>query len=187
MLHLGRSFGMVGAMAENEDDLRIRPAVVADAPRIAQVHIASWQEAYSGIVPAQVLDNLDLARREEQWRAALENAERDGVRAWVAETGDRLVGFCSLGPSRDEDADRRTWEIYSIYLEPDTWGRGVARELMRTMLAEVPADAPVTLWVLADNERARHFYRRHGFQPDGTERLEPFGEAQLLEVRYRRG
>jgi ribosomal protein S18 acetylase RimI-like enzyme len=45
----------------------------------------------------------------------------------------------------------------------------------------------VTLWVLADNERARHFYRRHGFQADGVERIDEVGGAELLEVRYRRG
>lgn len=55
---------------------------------------------------------------------------------------------------------------------------------MRTLLAEVPAAARLTLWVFADNERARHFYRRHGFTPDGVERLEEFGGKHLTEMRY---
>lgn len=174
-------------MAEHEGDLSIRPAAVDDAPAIARVHIASWQEAYAGIVPAEILENLDVARREDQWRRILEDAEHESIRTWVSQVGSETVGFGSFGPSRDEDADRRTWEIYSIYLVPSAWGRGVAREIIRTMLAEPEAADPVTLWVLADNERARHFYRRHGFAPDGTERLEAFGPAQLREVRYRRG
>ena len=40
--------------------------------------------------------------------------------------------------------------------------------------------------MLAANERARHFYRRHGFQPDGVERYEDVGGDDLLEMRYRR-
>ena len=178
---------MVDAMTELEGDLSIRPASPDDAPAIARVHIASWQEAYAGIVPDDILEHLDVSRREEQWRSILERADRESIRTWVSETESETVGFASFGPSRDEDADRRTWEIYSIYLIPSAWGRGVARELMRTLLAEPEAADPVTLWVLADNERARHFYRRHGFAPDGTERLEAFGPAQLRELRYRRG
>lgn len=178
---------MVEAMTEHEDDLVIRRAKVDDAPAIARVHIASWQEAYAGIVPADVLDNLDVARREEQWRDWLERGPQESIRIWLAAKGPDVVGFSSLGPSRDEDADRRTSEIYTIYLLPSAWGSGAARELMRTMLAEPEAEDPITLWVLSDNERARHFYRRHGFAHDGTERIESFGGAQLLEVRYRRG
>jgi len=174
-------------MAAHQGDLTIRLAEVDDAPEIARVHIASWQEAYAGIVPAEVLDNLDLARREEQWREILERGPRESKRTWLAEVESQAVGFGSLGPSRDEDADRRTSEIYAVYLLPTAWGRGAARELMRTMLAEPEAADPITLWVLAENERAQHFYRRHGFAPDGTERMESFGGAQLLEVRYRRG
>ncbi len=174
-------------MAEHEGDLTIRPALVEDAPAIARVHIASWQEAYAGIVPAEILANLDVARREEQWRGNLERGPQESERTWLAEVGTDVVGFSSFGPSRDEDADRRTSEIYTIYLLPTAWGHGVARELMRTMLAEPEAGDPITLWVLSENERARHFYRRHGFAPDGTERMETFGPAQLLEVRYRRG
>ena len=78
-------------------------------------------------------------------------------------------------------------EIYSIYLDPEQWGRGVARELMRTVVAEAGASTRIMLWVLAENERAQHFYRRNGFAPDGVEKLAPVGGAELLEVRYLRG
>ena len=173
-------------MATQLGDVKIRPARTEDAPQIACVHIASWQEAYAEIVPGDVLANLDVARREQEWHDHLTNASRNGTHTWLAEGDPGAVGFATLGPSRDEDADRRVHEIYAMYLASDAWGRGVARDLMRTILAEPAAADPITLWVLADNDRARHFYRRHGFQPDGTERLENFGGARLLEVRYRR-
>lgn len=174
-------------MADFEGETTIRPAVLGDAAAIAKVHIASWQEAYAGIVPAEILDNLDVQRREEQWRAHLQDAERESIRIWVAEREGEIVGFASFGPSRDEDADRTTLEVYAIYLEPHAWGRGVARELMRTVVAHVPDGAAVTLWVLEANDRARHFYRRNGFAPDGVERMEEFGGQYLKELRYRRG
>ena len=170
-----------------ETEISIRTATPADAQAISRVHVASWQEAYSGIVPIDYLTALDPGEREQRWAEQLRNGPRDGVRTWVADDGSTVLGFASVGPARDEDAERGQEEIYAIYLDPAMWGKGLARDLMRTVLADVTAATPLSLWVLADNDRARHFYRRHGFTPDGAERLDEIGGAQLLEVRYRRG
>ncbi|HEY3436958.1 MAG TPA: GNAT family N-acetyltransferase [Actinotalea sp.] len=173
-------------MVDELPDVTIRPATPQDADQIAAVHVASWREAYSGVVAEDYLAHLDVAARAERWRTQLTEDSRR-VKVWVAEDEGHIVGFASLGPSLDDDAERDTLQIYTIYLEPASWGRGVARELMRTVLAAVTPGVPVTLWVLEANERARHFYRRHGFNPDGVERLEEIGAAQYREIRYRRG
>jgi len=170
-----------------DDEVTIRTAEPTDAAGIARVHVSSWQEAYAGIVPVEYLSSLDPAERQERWAGHLRNGPLDGVRTWVADDGSRILGFASVGPARDEDAGRDDEEIYSIYMEPAMWGKGIARDLMRTVLAEVSPQGSLTLWVLADNARARHFYRRHGFTPDGAEKLEELGGVRLLEVRYRRG
>jgi ribosomal protein S18 acetylase RimI-like enzyme len=174
-------------MPEQLDEVTIRVAEAADAAEIADVHVRSWQEAYEGIVPEAYLAGLDPAARARQWSDHLRRGPEDQVSTWVALSGGHVVGFVSYGPARDEDASRGDREIYSIYLEPGAWGHGVARDLMRTVLGEIGAHTRVTLWVLAENDRARHFYRRHGFQADGVERLDEVGGAELLEVRYRRG
>jgi RimJ/RimL family protein N-acetyltransferase len=57
---------------------------------------------------------------------------------------------------------------------------------MRKVLGEVPDGASVTLWILEENQRAQHFYRRHGFAPDGTERIDEIGGKPMTQVRYRR-
>ena len=173
-------------MVEDVAEIGIRTASVDDAEQIAAVHIASWREAYADVVPQSYLDSLDHASRTEEWREVFADLDR-GTSVWVAEEEGEVLGFASLGPSRDEDADRTTMEIYAIYLEPSAWGRGVARELMRTVLAALPPGAAVTLWVLAANERAQLFYRRNGFTADGVERMEEIGGQPFREVRYRRG
>jgi len=174
-------------MAEQIDEVTIRAAGPGDAAAIAAVHVRSWQEAYEGIVPEAYLAGLDAEQRAHEWADHLRKGPEDQVTTWVAESSGQIIGFLSYGPSRDEDAQRGDREIYSVYLDPGTWGHGVARDLMRTVLGEVGATTRVSLWVLADNERARHFYRRHGFQADGVERIDEVGGAELLEVRYRRG
>ncbi|MCG2803248.1 MAG: GNAT family N-acetyltransferase, partial [Cellulomonas sp.] len=152
----------------------------------AGVHVRSWQEAYAGIVPAEYLDSLDVVERTSRWADLLDRGPADHVATWVAVVGSDVIGFASVGPARDEDARQAEREIYSIYLDPGTWGHGVARELMRTLIAQAGDRGLLSLWVLADNERAQHFYRRHGFTPDGVERYEEVGGAELLQVRYRR-
>ncbi|HEY0187200.1 MAG TPA: GNAT family N-acetyltransferase [Cellulomonas sp.] len=171
-------------MSEQRREHAVRPARPEDAAGIAAVHVRSWQQAYADHLPAEYLAALDVAARTAEWTRTLD--PHGHTRTWVATSGDEVLGFIALGPARDEDADLRTLQVYAIYLDADMWGRGAARDLMRTALAEVPPRTPVTLWVFSENERARHFYRRHGFQPDGTERTRDYGDASLLEVRYRR-
>jgi GNAT superfamily N-acetyltransferase len=172
---------------EPDDEVTIRTADESDAAGIAQVHVRSWQEAYTGIVPDAYLAGLDPAARTLAWQDGLRRGPGDGVHTWVATLGGRVVGFVSVGPARDEDAGHADREIYSIYLEPEQWGQGVARDLLRTVVAETGDRTPIRLWVLAGAERARHFYRRHGFSPDGVEKYEDVGGAELLQVRYLRG
>jgi ribosomal protein S18 acetylase RimI-like enzyme len=61
-----------------------------------------------------------------------------------------------------------------------------ARDLMRTVLDGLTPGTVVTLWILEGNERAQHFYRRHGFQPDGTERIDDIGGRPLTQLRFRK-
>lgn len=174
-------------MVDDLDDVVIRPATADDADQIAGVHVASWRQAYTGVVAEDYLAGLDVQTRAARWHELLERAAATGTQVWVAESEGSVVGFASVGPSLDEDAERTTLQIHTIYLEPRSWGHGIARELMRTLLNDVPPGAAVTLWVLAANERARHFYRRSGFSPDGVERLEELGGEEYRSVRYRRG
>ena len=74
----------------------------------------------------------------------------------------RLVGFASAGPCRDDDAPARR-ELYGLYVEAGSRGTGLADLLVERVLRGRDA----SLWVLDDNPRARAFYARHGFTPDG--------------------
>lgn len=173
-------------MVQQIEEVTVRVADAADAEAIARVHVRSWQEAYVGILPADYLESLDLEARARRWAEDLRDGPQQHVRTWLAQAGSEVVGFLTLGPSRDEDAGRLDLEIYAVYLDPQRWGQGVARDLLRTVVGEVDRHIAISLWVAAANERARHFYRRNGFQADGTERYETVGGIELLQVRYRR-
>ena len=165
------------------EDVTIRPATTTDAKAIARVDIASWRGAYSEILSDSYLASLDVTDRASRWKAAVAAADTTVL---VAEDASGTVGFTSVGPTRDEDAEPGDLEIYAIYLHPRAWGSGVARDLMRTVLDGLDPGVVVTLWILKGNERAQHFYRRHGFQPDGTERIDDIGGRPLTQLRFRK-
>ena len=76
-----------------------------------------------------------------------------GWSTYVAEENERVVGFVSVGPSRERAS---IGELYAIYVEPDAWSTGAGRALIErgeARLAESYVEA--TLWVLEDNQRAR--------------------------------
>jgi hypothetical protein len=43
----------------------------------------------------------------------------------------------------------------------------------------------VTLWVVEANDRARRFYGRQGFRPDGSTKTARMNGAEAIEVRCR--
>jgi ribosomal protein S18 acetylase RimI-like enzyme len=174
-------------MATYDGMVHLRRAREADARAIADVHVRTWQQAYRDILPAGYLQALSIEARERYWATELRvlPAER---RPWLAEAGPDVVGFVSAGPSRDEGMAPSTAEIYALYVMPECWDRGVGRSLLlhceRELIQHGYEDA--TLWLLADNDRARAFYEAHGWQPDGAVKQDRIGDREVAELRYRR-
>ena len=163
----------------------LRRATPADARAIAEVQVHTWRKAYAGVVPADFLQQLDVGRREAYWAEVIGSlAEAD--RPWVAESDGSLVGFISFGSAHDGDDDRRTGEIYSVYVHPDSWSRGIGADLMARAVADLRSHGytSATLWVLAANRRARTFYENFGWKSDGNTRTETIGGINLVEMRY---
>jgi GNAT superfamily N-acetyltransferase len=158
---------------------QIRPARLDDAEPLGRCHLECWRETYTAMVDgaalAAALGAFD--QRVDRWRQIL--AGPHGTVLAVA--GNEVVGFASTGPPRDDDLDPDvTVELYALYVLRARWGTGLGHRL----LAATVADAASSLWVLRDNVRARGFYARHGYRPDGREeRDELFGGLEIRMVR----
>lgn len=166
----------------------VRPARVADADAIGEIHVASWQAAYAGQLPGDYLAGLSVADRQRGWQRRLERPPA-GNDVLVVEVGHTVAGFCSIGPSRDESAARDTAELYAIYLHPRHSGGGLGRALHDHAIATLLAGGylSATLWVLDSNARARGFYERLGWHAEGKTKIETVGDTvQLREIRYQR-
>jgi ribosomal protein S18 acetylase RimI-like enzyme len=170
--------------------MRIRPATIDDARALAAVHVASWQEAYRGLLPDDYLDQLEPGHRLAMWEQFLAATQWPRQGTLVAETGTGdVVGFASVCPTRDDDAvGPPTGELTGIYVDPARWGTGAGRALMTGAVDRLreAGFAQATLWVLRDNTRARRFYELAGWTPDGTEKDAVVAGVPVTEVRYRR-
>lgn len=148
--------------------IQIRKAVPADAVAIAAVHVAVWRTAYAGILPDTYLSRMSVTRHASHYGAGI-RAEA-GVLVAVAsgddlspDSGSRIVGFTTAGPSRGSGPALAEGEVETLYLLDDWRDRGIGRSLMRAAAEHLRGLGcrSVFLWVLRENP-SRWFYLRLG-------------------------
>lgn len=157
----------------------LRLATPSDAGRCAEVGYTAWLETYSRLLPASFWTTTTLESRTRQWTQWLDA----GVPVTVAEHGGAIVGYAIAGPSiaaGGYDAVRER-QLYALYVLGAHHGTGIGQALLDAVL---PPGTPAQLWVAEDNPRARAFYARNGFAPDGAafadERFAGLVEVRLL-------
>ena len=169
-------------------DIQLVPATIDDAGAVAAVHVASWQAAYAGIIPADYLAGLSVQNREMVWRAIIAKKETETVLA--KDHGD-IIGWINFGACRDKDLSENieitAGEILALYVLASHWSQGVGRQLWLHACERLYAHGftQVSLWVLTENVRAIRFYKAVGFRPDSTsQRHIERGGRVLHEQRY---
>ena len=143
----------------------------SEATEIADVHVQTWREAYSHLLPEGFFDDEYVRGRHRMWT---------GRRIRVADEDGRIIGLAVAGPSAPagEEVPPRERQLYMLYVVAAAHGRGVGQAL----LDAVVGDEPAVLWVAKDNPRAIAFYRRNGFAFDGLEQTYP-GVPTLVDAR----
>lgn len=174
--------------------MRIRRAVLDDAFSIATVYVRSWQGAYPGLIPQSYLDALTAEEQVGVWQDTLAASDwpHRGVIVLLGPTDDAaahgpITGFVSFSPTRDDDGDATgVGEIMTFYLDPSAFGSGGADLLMSAALVALRGAhfSSAMLWVLGTNARARRFYERHGWRPDGTTKLHDWEAFVATDMRY---
>jgi ribosomal protein S18 acetylase RimI-like enzyme len=169
-------------------DQEIRKATVADAPRIAQMHVESWLETYTGIVPDVILAALSVPRRALAWESILrEPTMHDGSVVYLKEIGEAVAGFGACSEQRDVDLKGEGFdgEIGAIYVLRRFQRQRIGRALIEALASDLidRGFRSVALWVLKENAHARYFYEKCGGEVIG-ERKDVRGQVVLTEVAY---
>ncbi|MEV4439234.1 GNAT family N-acetyltransferase [Streptomyces sp. NPDC049577] len=168
--------------------VHVREMAGADIEAVSAIRVRGWQAAYAGIVPQTYLDAMTVEGDAGQRRRLFSQPHRTS-RDLVA-LGDRgPVGWVCFGPCRSEmSGPGRAGEVYALYVSPDLIGKGIGRRLLGEAHALMKSQGfkVSALWVLRDNQRARRFYERAGYQADGAVQDDVYDEITLTELRYRR-
>ncbi len=145
------------------DDITIRPAAPRDCDVILHHRRSMFQEMKEG--PADDLDRtVQIAR---PWLiAALANGTYQG---WLADDGHGNIvagaGVVILSwPASPKNLENRRPLIVNVYTEPEFRGRGLARQLMLTVL-EWLKEQGFRMAALHASQAGKHLYESLGFRP----------------------
>jgi len=144
----------------------IRAGRKSDAPALGAIH------RHSRIAAMPWLPVLHSAEEDAEFLGTVVLARQ---KVWVAEdpTGEP-VGFAAVSDGM----------LNHLYVAPTWQGRGVGSALLEA--ARTGMDR-LELWVFQRNERARAFYRRHGFvlveETDGASNEERTPDARYAWTR----
>lgn len=149
-----------------------------DIIEISDIYVQSWKHAYRHIIPQDYLDMI----KKEQWCHSLASQGRHSL---VLIEHDKIIGTSSYGPSRYQPL-KEAGEIYSIYLLPQYCYHGYGCYLLNDAIDRLKNNghSQIFLWVLEENQSARHFYEKNGFHENGLVIEKNIGGKILTEICY---
>lgn len=151
----------------------IRLARAGDLDAITDLHARSRIAYHRGFVPEQLLS--DPARAAHHRTVLGRYLASAGYAVFCAHEGDRLSGFAVIGPCAIADPDAQiATELHSLYVDPIRFRQRIGSTLHEACVQAWQAQqaAAARLWVMDYNDRARAFYARQGWQPDGHHRAD---------------
>jgi ribosomal protein S18 acetylase RimI-like enzyme len=121
----------------------VRLAALANAPYAFMATLAQEQEF-----------------SEQRWRERI--AKSVYFLAWDGAGPTGIIG----GYVQDDGG----WHVISVWVVPAARGTGLADRLIEAVIGHMRAQGAqqASLWVTDGNDRARAFYRRHGFRATGN-------------------
>src|SRR4051812_24202487 len=142
---------------------------------LAALHLRTAIAGYGHIFPPEAPPPT-LAEVTDQWRRIF----ADGAAVFVVQADDgTLTGEVAAA------ADVPTGQLARLYVDIDHWGKGIGARLHDAAVDHLRSSgcASARLWVLEANDRARRFYERRGWRPDGT-RKSTYEPAGIDDVGY---
>ena len=191
--------------------IEIRPASAADEPAITQILQETWLTAYAQIIDPVIIERVTAPRGRASAAPPSDRTSLVAEAPPAAAIADArvIVGYASYGPERSVASAAsvgsggsggsgakpgaltpaglagETGELYTLYVAPAHWSTGAGRALTDAALDGLRAAGyrRVVLWTLTENARARRFYDKAGFAPDGATNILA-GLGRVEELRY---
>jgi ribosomal protein S18 acetylase RimI-like enzyme len=164
----------------------IRPATEADAAAIAELHAASWRDAYAHILAPEFLSGSIETDRLAVWSQRLRDSPpTQVVNVAFDPTGKAqafVCGYCDFDPVWGSVVD-------NLHVRPQARGRGIGEQLLRSVAGDLSTRASSSglhLWVFEANVAGVRFYERLGdrvVERDSSE-IPAAGGKAVLRVHW---
>ena len=143
-------------------DLNIREATPADIPEILRLRRGMYEDmGYHDLTTLATMTSLS----SDYLQTAMTNGT---FRAWLAAVDNRTIAggavVISPWPAHPYDLQSRRITILNVYTDPEYRRRGIARQLMQTILAWCKREDFVRVTLHA-SDQGRHLYESLGFEP----------------------
>ena len=148
--------------------IKIRLAHPDDRLNLIELQRRASLASETGDVRQMLIDDPGIIDLDEEMLANNE--------VFVAETGDRIVGFATIMAHEGNDA-----ELEGLFVEPADWRKGIATQLVHAIVREASAWGATRLHVMA-NQNVLGFYEATGFTKIGERKTE-LGPIGFLMVK----
>ena len=155
----------------------IRLADSGDVQQIAEVHVQSWNETYTGMIRQEIIERENVEKRIQLWQQIFSHQDHHIL---VYEQNGQIVGFLSAYLNTSYNVA----EIKAFYLLKKIQKQGIGREIFERFYQYAHAKHYqfIRLGVINKNP-SRHFYEKLGGNVLGEEILADYG-AGITEVSY---
>lgn len=170
-------------------DVSVRIAWAEDAPAVAAVQVRAWRASYAGLLPAEVLADLDADQIADGWRQSLGRPDDARYRVLVALERQHVTGFVVTGPALDPDCDPvSVGDLTDLTVDPHKRGAGHGSRLLQAGVETLVADRfdRAVMWLPAADDATRAFLTSAGWGPDGAHRtLDLLGDGTTTVKQVR--
>lgn len=163
-----------------EAGIDIRRVSREDLPRVAEVHVDSWQRSFAGIAPEEYLKNMSVEKRLAAYSER--SCDEDYTMMVAVHSKDGIVGFADFGtPKLSGDFDA---QIYSFYFLPEFQRQGLGERLFRRCVSQLARNGARTLCLDSlEISPFRAFYDKLGGKIVGSDRHN-MGDEEFETVIY---
>lgn len=133
----------------------LRPATLADVPRIAELAERIWRAHYPAIIGTEQVEYmLGLLYSP----SALQHQIEEGQVFWLLENDGAVLGYLAV-----TDRGEGRYFLHKFYLDNGRRGRGLGRIAFDLLLAQYPGLRELRLTVNRQNFTSINFYFKVGF------------------------
>lgn len=174
------------AVFRSSTNLSVRPARNEDAEAMGIAQVQSWQCVFAPILGKELVAALSADQFAQTWAKTIATyGDSSDHHLFVARDEKKVVGFITMRPSPDPDAENSEHEISSLIVAPDETRRGHGSRLLAAAAdiaraGEVPA---LTTWIVDGDDAREAFFSGAGFAADGAYRTWDVGSDSSVSER----